>query len=238
MGIFASLRASAKTLAVSPNNVGNFGAIENSLDKLQAQIGEQDSTVGDTQNEVQTIGVATGASDGTYTLTVTLANGETCTTGNLNHDDAAAVIEAAIDTAADGVLTGFTAGDISVAGGPLDTDDVTLTFDGTSVAGTNHPLASVDDTNLVGGTAGAVTTTQAGGGSRPAWDVLVAAGVVIASEVPEQGEDATLTATATTVNNNPYYPDQDAIRFLALEAGLADENEQVETEILRIAGLL
>jgi hypothetical protein len=237
MGIFANLRsAAANRLATGPLNVGNLASIDRSLNRLEAHLGEQDATVGGVVNEVQSIAAATGASAGTYTLTVLLANDETFTTGNINHNANAATITSAINTAAAGV-TDWTNGDIVVGGGPLHTTAVTLTFSGASVAGANHALTTVDSTSLTGGVAGAVTVTTSGGSSRPAWAVLVAAGVVIGSEVPEQGEDASLSATATNVNNNPYYPEADVIRFLAAEAAVGDDNEQVATEILRVAGL-
>lgn len=85
---------------------------------------------------------ATAASDGTYTLTV-----GTDTTGALNHDDAAAVIEAALEA-----LDSVGSGNVSVvdAGGGLGSNNgtATITFDG-ALAG-QEVTVSIDAALLTG----------------------------------------------------------------------------------------
>lgn len=98
----------------------------------------------DTPSTVQSLKVLTGSpSTGNVIITVTLADGTTFTTLDVVFDAAAAVIQTAIDTAALLVVSGYTAGDIVVAGGPLTTTEATLTFSGSSVSGEAHSTRPV-----------------------------------------------------------------------------------------------
>lgn len=97
---------------------------------------------------------ATAPTAGSFTLQIVLANAETFTTALILFNAAASVLLTAIDTAATGVVTGWTNGDIAVAGGPLESADVVLTFSGTSVAGQSHnerPTVTPEATFLVDG---------------------------------------------------------------------------------------
>ena len=100
-------------------------------------------------------------SSGNFTLKITLADtfatDVSFTTAAIAFDATASTIETAIDTAATGVVTGWTNGDISVSGGPLSTADadIVITFDGDSVKDLPHsarPVVSPDATFLVDGT--------------------------------------------------------------------------------------
>ena len=105
-----------------------------------------------------------GVDGGTFTLTFTLASAETFTTGAINHDEVAANIQSAIDSAATAEpISGWTNGDIVVTGGPLTTTPVVLTFSGNSVADQNHAQTTIDGGSLTNGTAGTPSTTQDGG---------------------------------------------------------------------------
>jgi len=96
-------------------------------------------------NEVQTI---TGtAASGTFTLSY---GGET--TGVLDWNDTAGDIETALE-----LLTGID--DVTVAGGPLGTAGVTVTFDGALVEETDVALLTVNDIDLAGGTVSVAETT-------------------------------------------------------------------------------
>jgi len=76
-------------------------------------------------------------------------------------------------------VSGWSAGDITVAGGDLTSAPVTLTFDGTSVDELNHALVVVDGTLLTGGgSAGAVTKTTAGGPARNGYGLLSVLGIL------------------------------------------------------------
>jgi flagellar hook protein FlgE len=97
-------------------------------------------------DEIQTI---TGtATSGTFTLSY---GGET--TGALSYDASAADIETALE-----LLTGID--DVTVAGGPLGTAGITVTFDGASVEQTDVNLLTVNDIDLAGGTVSAEETTK------------------------------------------------------------------------------
>lgn len=91
---------------------------------------------------VMTIVAWTGSpTTGTFTLTIKLIDQDGTetefTTAAIAYDAIASAIETAIDTAAASV-SGWANGDIVVAGGPLDSADVTLTFSGDSVSGASH----------------------------------------------------------------------------------------------------
>jgi flagellar hook protein FlgE len=96
-------------------------------------------------DEEQTI---TGtAASGTFTLSY---GGET--TGVLDWNDTAGDIETALE-----LLTGID--DVTVAGGPLGTAGVTVTFDGALVEETDVALLTVNDIDLAGGTVSVAETT-------------------------------------------------------------------------------
>lgn len=119
---------------------------------------------GGTANAVHTIAQdATDHTGGTFTLTITLSSGETFTTAGIAYNANAATIESAIDTAASGVVPGWSNGHISVSGGILQAAgaDVVLTFDGASVSGDpNHVLTVFDGSSLTGGTEPATRVTN------------------------------------------------------------------------------
>ena len=96
-------------------------------------------------DEEQTI---TGtAASGTFTLSY---GGET--TGVLDWNDTAGDIETALE-----LLTGID--DVTVAGGPLGTAGITVTFDGALVEETDVALLTVNDIDLAGGTVSVAETT-------------------------------------------------------------------------------
>ena len=118
-------------------------------------------------DEVQQL-AGSGATAGTFTLTVTLAseadpNGVgPFTTGAIAFDAAPAAIQTALDSAMASLPT-YVAGDIAVTGtttADLGTTD--FTFSGTSVENMNHPAMTVDGTGLTGGGSEAFTTTTEG----------------------------------------------------------------------------
>jgi hypothetical protein len=176
-------------------------------------------------------------SAGTFTLAFSLWSGETFTTAAIAYDADAATIEAAIDTAAAlASIAGFEAGDIAVTGGPLDADDITLTYSGDSVASQNHGEVEIAVTGLTGGTAGDESVTTEGQSNRTGWAALRVSGC-ISSDPPAQGEDPT-TVTAVDRVANPHMPDQGTIRDLAREAAIEDQNEAVYTAIMAAFGLV
>jgi len=239
-------------------------------------------------DEVQSIAQdATDHTGGTFALTIKLQNAETFTTAGIAFNANAATIEGAIDTAATGVITGWTNGDISVsggilqaagaavvltfdgtsvaadnhvltvfdgalltggsepatrvtvttegslpvvgwtngdisvAGGDLNTAPVTLTFDGTSVAGVNHALTTADGSSLTGGgSMGAITETTAGQSKRTSWAVLEIIGATTGS-IPAQGAITPITGSDGR-HKFAAFPNNLVLRHLCQEADAED----------------
>lgn len=103
--------------------------------------------------EVQDIS-AGDRTGGTFELDFDLGDSQTFSAVAIAFNATAGAIETAIDTAANGTVTGWTDGDIAVTGGPVGAGGatVTLTFSGASVLGKDAVLTVVDGANLTGGT--------------------------------------------------------------------------------------
>src|SRR5690606_28246242 len=101
-------------------------------------------------DEVQAIEqYAVNFTGGTFTLTFNLDGESPFTTAAIAYDANAATVEAAIDAAATlAAVAGWTNGDITVSGGPLTAGDLVLTFDGTSVAQTDHGQTTINGAGL------------------------------------------------------------------------------------------
>lgn len=241
MGVISDLIANATTIdfggADSSREAGNK-QVNRELRALMERTGDPDYPAAlAVTNEVQSIAVHDGADGGTFTLTISLKGLDAFTTDDIDHDETAANIEAAIDTAAGlASVPGFTAGDIACTGGDLTSAPVVLTYSGASVAGQNHGTVAIDGGDLTNGTAGAVTVTTEGQTARSALAVLRHAGV-IGGTYPDQGEDPDGLTSLNTRATYPLMISQDTIRALAREATVQDGNAAIETEILRLAGL-
>lgn len=109
-------------------------------------------------DEVQTM-TANGATAGTFSLQITF-NSVVYVVSGIAYNETAANIETAIDAAI--TDTSFTAGDISVGGGPADSVALTFTFDGASVAKVNQPLIVADLSGLTAPTGGVISETTQG----------------------------------------------------------------------------
>jgi hypothetical protein len=238
MGVFSDVISADET--VSSTAGGLNASIRRSLESISATLGEPD-VAGDTAvvDEVQSLAVYSGTIDGgDFTLEFTLAGGANFTTASIAYDANAATIETAIDVAATAAsVSGWTNGDISVAGGPLTTTPVTFTFDGDSVDGGNHESIVFDDAGLTGGgSAGAVSQTTAGQAGRPAWEALQLAGI-IGGTIPEQGEDADDITDSGGWRGMPQRLSISAIKALALQAARDDGNDAVYGQILAVLGI-
>lgn len=159
-----------------------------------------------------------GGSSGTFDLTITV-NGEDIVLSAVAYNVSAATLESAIDTAADGNVTGFTAGDISVSGGTGEANPLVFTFDGGVAVGAT--IAMVLDDALVGGspvgTAAQTIAYVAASGDRPAYALLKALGVISGS-APAFGVVPTNQFTAPGPGKNPgKYPPQPVIKALIEE---------------------
>lgn len=227
MGAVADLLAAPKSFTV-PSNLSRY--LENKTNGIDpdtpAAYGAKD--------EVQSIAIYEGTvSGGDFTLTVTLRDGTTFTTAAIAFDANAATIEGAIDTAATGVVAGWTNGDITVAGGTLDSAPVTLTFDGDSVAGQNHALSTIDGTGLTGGgSAGTITATTEGQTARPARAVLYNLGVIADATPPAQGLTTAPTKGANLLGVPPW-----VVRELAQEVAFEDlDNDIYQVLVVALLG--
>jgi len=134
-------------------------------------------------------------------------------------------------------LTGWTNGDVTVAGGVLQSSGaaVTLTFDGSSVTGLAHELTVFDPALLTGGSEPAtrMTRTTAGQTQRPAWGFLIAMGV-ITTTIPVQDEAA--SATSVTVGAQLVKVPGTIITAVAKEASFEDENNDAYYSIMAALG--
>lgn len=178
-------------------------------------------------DEVQSMAANT-ATAGTFTLTIVFPpgnSGKTAVTGNIAFDAASSVVQTAVDAAmADQAVNGvdYTAGDITVAGGPCNTTPVTFTYDGTSCAKKNWGLMTVDGTLLVGGSAGVVTTTTPG--ERPGSTESITITPVLVSAL-SGGEAITFSGIELSIGvgeGNLTYDEVREVEVL-LDRGLLDE---------------
>lgn len=235
MGVYADLLANAVSIDAGGDDgvraAGNK-ALVRQIRGLMAVMDPAYPSGFEARDEVQVVAQFGGTpSAGTFNLAFSLWSGESFTTDEIAYDADAATIETAIDDAAAlAGIVGFVAGDIAVTGGPLDADDLTLTYSGDSVAAQNHGEVAISVTGLTGGTAGDESTTTDGQADRTAWATLRVSGC-ISSDPPAQGVTPT-SVTAVARANNPHMPDQDVIRALAREASIQDQNADVYTAIV------
>jgi len=164
MGMFTDILANAVSIDTSDPIEGPDRHAVLELERhrdvvLDADIGTDYAEA----NEVQSL-AATDRTGGNFTLTFLLASGETFTTGNILFSSTAGTIETAIDSAATTAsVVGWTNGDITAAGGAINSAPVTLTYDGTSVAALNHSVVVVNDVDLSGGSVDPVASTTTNG---------------------------------------------------------------------------
>jgi hypothetical protein len=197
-----------------------------------------DQEGGISDDEVQSIAVyANTVTGGTFTLTIDLSAESPFTTDPIAYGANAATIESAIDAAAtDAEVGGWTNGDISVTGGPLTTDSVVLTFDGTSVTNQDHALTVIDGSSLTADSvAGEVTTDTDGQTIRSAWAALEMLGIV-SGDLPVQGDDPSDIAVERTRGNYPFGLEEDTVRALVDEAAHHDNNLNIKTTLLNLLG--
>jgi len=234
MGYLQDLAAGASTITATKPRVG--------LDRQSAEALLSHGEIAGNQalgaayaaaNEVSVIPEQTdaGAAD-TYTITVNLtALGESFTTAGIAYNAVDTVIETAIDVAATAAsVTGWTNADISVSmGGAAGIDDgtVTLTFDGTSVAG-QPALVSITPTGFT--EVGSITRSTGGQGTRPATQALFDMNV-IAGSLQASGDAPTWTKPAT---NGRARPGTNVIRDLALQTIVEDGTEDAYDAIVAL----
>ena len=237
MGALADFIANQSVYDNSDQSDGVGRSVKRYFDRLLEVQGDQAYPAAYAAiNEVQSITQdLTDYTGGTFALTVTLRNGETFTTAAIVFNAAAGVIETAIDVAATALpVTGWTNGDISVSGGILQAAGapVVLTFDGTSVAGDNHPLTVFDEALLTGGTEPAtrVTVTNEGQTTRAVWAVMDMMNITN-GVLPVQGTILPMTIVGERGNMH-LQPNADVLIALASQASIDDISDAVEIAIL------
>lgn len=238
MGTIQDWLDNSDTMQQSGQRVGLQRSVQEDLNKIKDLYADPARPSSyDAVNAVYTEGTYDGSvTGGDRTITITLFNGETFTTAAIAYNASAATIESAIDTAATGVVTGWTNGDISVSGGDPTTAAVVYTFDGSSVAGGRHTL-SIDGSGLTGGgSLGTVTETTPGQSVRYSWALLATLNVITAG-MPDQGDNPSSLTVGEVGSSNPVVPNQQALRTIAKAAAIEDGNAQVETSILSALGL-
>ena len=115
-------------------------------------------------DETQSLAAISSVS-GTWTLTITLPGNDPVTTAAIAYDADATAIDSAIDTALDGLSvygTAYANTHITVSGGPINADAVTLVFGGASVTHLNIPACTTVSVDLSDDTPPVVSTTQEG----------------------------------------------------------------------------
>lgn len=200
------------------------------------------TTGGDgSHNEVQQIlQFANTVNGGHYTITLNLAGHSPITTASILFSASTATVTTAINTAVTAASYAlWTNGDIAVSGAALTAGTMIFTYQGTSVTHADHgplTITDVDLTATVTGTSGTITTTTAGGGSRPGWALLNKLGIVT-STIPEQGSDPAGVTVGMQAGSFPYQLDDETVRAVVLEASLGDGNTAVYTTLTRALGL-
>jgi hypothetical protein len=233
MGVIASLLASAKSISVVPRS-----AAARDLSELLQLVGDFTlPTSLAAANEVQSIAQYGGTvTSGTFALTITLLGGQTFTTAGIAYNAIAATIQTAIDVAATAAaIPGWVNGSIVVAGGPLTTGAATLTFSGVVVSNRNHPLATINGASLVGGTAGAISTTTDGQSDRLGWACLQRFSIV-GGTIPAQGSDPTGVTAGYKAGQFPFSLSDDAVKDLIREAAVEDNNVNITTTLNSLVG--
>jgi hypothetical protein len=152
-------------------------------------------------------------------------------------DETPANIQTALDTAAGSAVTGYTDGDIAVAGqGTADLNDTVFTYSGTPVTSRQHPLSTVDGGSLTGGGSESFAETEGGQPARNVWAIFAEFNLVDFGGTPPTigGSLPTLTQTIDR-STSPF--SNETLRAFALEAEIQDRIPGLEAALLAIWGL-
>lgn len=233
MGVYSNLLAGARTINVADDALGSDRAIVNelkSLKELQQDIAAPDALANVDEAVTISAFVEDGTLSGTFDLTITLFGGGVISVVDIDFDATASEIETAIDE-----VSGLDAGAISVAGGPLDADDVTVVFDGAEVAGYQHTVA-IDLANIVDNDGGGVVTEDVVGATFNAVAILAVSGVLTV-DTPPASDDAGAYTANPAGPPHPNRPSDALTRALAREAGVTLNNPDVTAAILAALSL-
>jgi len=236
MTVIADFLARAKTIDVDAPIASLDRRV---VQELEAEIANGDVTLPaanfDGQDEVQTL-AASGASSGTFDLVIRADNVAVAVAG-LAYNAAPAAIQTALDSAADGVIPDYAAGDITVGGaGTADLNTTTFTYDGDSVSARLHPLSDVDGSGLTGGGTEAITQTTAGYSQRNVWAIFNAYSLVSFGATPPTHAD-TVPSLTKILDKSTNRLSEPVLRALALEAEVQDKIPGLEAALLDAFGL-
>jgi hypothetical protein len=134
-------------------------------------------------DEVQSA-AAIASTSGNFTFGITLPGNTIVQTGNVVFSATSAAIQTLVDTALAGLVVGgitYTAGDVTVAGGPINTTPVTFTFDGASVLKQNIAAITTTDVDLNDATPPVMSTTTPGEAVGSTESVTITPALVIAT---------------------------------------------------------
>lgn len=189
-------------------------------------------------SEVQTItpGNRTG---GTFNIVVTdVVSGQVITTASATHNFPAFAWTADFDFQADTDIPGYTAGDLSITGGPFGSggSNLVVTFGGV-LSGRDQPLITFTDLgSLTGGdTDPAVSETSKGQPGRFWFAALKLMGVIEGTD-PAFGAAPSGQYTVNTRDQLANYPSARTIKALLREATV-QEGQDWETELLPLLNL-
>ena len=215
------------TLVLPLDDTGDGKVINRYFDNLEAAVPQAEIVAYSAANSVQSLSIDAAIDGGNYTITVTLRNGETFTTGSILYSANAATVEGALDSAATSAsITGWTNGDISVSGGDISTAPVVLTFDGASVSGTNHPVAVANDVDIENATLGTITALSNG---HPACPTLQLAGTQGPLVIPYVNDPSTWTR-----NTLVRAPAKSVLEWIAHTAVTETQNETAYDAVLSL----
>lgn len=134
-------------------------------------------------DEVQSAAAISSTSGG-FTFGITLPGNAEVQTTTISFDAAAAAIETAVDVACAGLVVAgvtFTAGDITVGGGAINSSPVTFTYDGASVLKTNITEITVTDVDLNDSLPPVMSTTTPGEAIGATDSLTITPGLVLAT---------------------------------------------------------
>jgi len=221
------------------------GRVKNYLQHMAAKSAKALTAANTTANEVTVIAThLTTTSGGNYTLTVNIPTRDIVyTTANIAYDDAAATIEAALDTASPATVPD---GDINVAesgAAGLSDGNCTFTCNGSANVANMPVLITIADVDLSGSGngVGAVTRSTAGRKNRYAHQALTEL-LAVTGATQDAGEEPTLVDNTANAVGWVDRPSLRVIQWLGVCVSTFEEGtpyvlDQLETlfpEIKRI----
>jgi hypothetical protein len=222
--------AKASDYLVRPlsDGVGDEKVINNYLDEQVEKLDIVLASPYTGTNAVHTVTKDAAIDGGNYTLTFRLQNGQTFTTASLIYTSNAAAIQTAIDVAAAAVVSGWVNGSIVVTGGNIATNNIVLTFSGTSTSGTRPTLTEINDVDIETGAVGEVTETTPGVSTAPVLALVSALGWLV---IPSRTDP-----TGWTRNTLIKKPVASVCEYVARQAAYETGLDSAYTKVIELCG--